>query len=202
MHAHASRYGDSYRCRQASRAGRICPTGGLTQWAVDAACDEALAREFGDPERIVALLEAAREPTLDDAPEAAAKRISHLRRERERAVQAFERGWRGLSETDTKVRSLDREIVRLERISRAERVEPALADLATELGLVFAAWESLTPRAKRAALAPTVRAIHVERAGRAAARVVGVELALPGLHPDRPTSRNAARTGWIRIPSE
>jgi hypothetical protein len=183
MDAHRERRSPSwhYRCRDAARRGRTCPTGELVRYAVEDAADRAIGRELVRPERIAAALGALLGEQTQAEPDASEveRRVAALQRERERVLESWERGWRGPAEAERRVREIEAEVRGLRAAGGTAAPAVDLAELAALLVRPFVGFEDLGAESKRQILAAHVRAVEVERAGRARARVVAVRLLFP-----------------------
>ena len=126
MHAHHDhRAGWQYRCADANRRGRSCPTGSILRRVVEPAIDERLEHDIANPDRLAGLLEAALEgetaATAQPDSEQATSRIRALQSERARVVTSYERGFRPLTDAETRIRQLDAEIEALEHATQTAR---------------------------------------------------------------------------------
>lgn len=184
MHVHYERKAGSwsYRCRSAAR-GPGCVTGEISSWAVDPVIDEAIVERLTDSAWLAEVIQSLSAQT-DNAsldPTQMAGSIKTLGDERARVVTSYERGFRTLTETEDRLREIDRDVARLKaalrELGQKESTEPNEAALL--IAETFASWGFLSRSDKRQILASAVEGVEVERTGRAKARVAAISLRRP-----------------------
>lgn len=181
MHIHRDRPW-SYRCKEASRRNRACPTGSIRFDIVDEAADKVFLHHIAQPAALAQALEAALVPihSADPDPETLKNRIADLRRERIRVVESFERGLRTADEAERRANEIEQDIALLERsLDRSGSHTTDVLEQAQLLAAPFAEWSLLSAGDKRKILSTSVRSVNVIRAGRARARIPSIDLLLP-----------------------
>jgi len=201
VHAHhQKRAGWQYRCPDSARRSRTCPTGSLIRRVVDAEIDARIEAEISDPDRLTALLTVGlpgENPPLAQRDAAhGSSQVADLRAERDRVVTSYEHGFRSLQDSEKRIREIDAQTEVLERVALAaqQSIERDADGIIEAVTTAFSDWRFLGHTHKREILAAMVQSIHIERAGRARARVKALDLILPTPDPSSPPNGPRSRT--------